>query len=220
MIEQSIAQKFWDMVVVGEDDECWEWQGGCTRAGYGRFSSGRRKEQYAHRFSWELSNGREIPKGQYVLHSCDNPPCVNPAHLRIGTPFDNVQDRVNRYRQPRGERVGGSKLTALKVLRIRLLYARDPSASYTTIADQFGIAVSTVMNVVKGSTWTHLPIFDVKVSKVYRVAKPNAKLTPQQVEEIRASFNDGVPQYILASRYKISRPTVHGIVKRINWKDV
>lgn len=78
------SERFWAKVI--KTGECWEWQGPDQR-GYGIFGWKR-----AHRVSWELHHG-PIPPGQHVLHQCDNPPCVNPEHLWLGTPRDNASDR-------------------------------------------------------------------------------------------------------------------------------
>src|SRR5258708_7787002 len=84
----------------GEND-CWLWCAGKTHDGYGRFNyrnkNNKSKHIMAHRFMWELINGA-IPEGLLVLHSCDNPSCVNPKHLFLGTHVDNMQDMVSKGR--------------------------------------------------------------------------------------------------------------------------
>ena len=76
---------------------CWEWRGKRLPRGYGRLSNGRRCEVYAHRYAWERVNG-PVPEGLLVLHTCDNPGCVNPAHLFVGTFGDNNRDTVAKGR--------------------------------------------------------------------------------------------------------------------------
>jgi hypothetical protein len=83
--------RFWDSVAIGSDDQCWEWQGRFTRQGYGQIRVGSR-QMHAHRVAWSLHNGREPER--LILHHCDNPACVNPAHLYEGTPLDNMRDKV------------------------------------------------------------------------------------------------------------------------------
>lgn len=77
---------------------CHEWSG--TRSDRGYPLLGDKKRTRVHRLSWEIANGRSIPTGQVVRHRCDNPPCVNPDHLRIGTEADNVLDAIRRGRRP------------------------------------------------------------------------------------------------------------------------
>lgn len=87
--------RFWRYVTAGPVDECWVWQGNRNNQGYGMLHVG--KPTYAHRFSYEMANG-PIPPGMFILHSCDNRPCVNPAHLRVGTSLDNMRDMIAKGR--------------------------------------------------------------------------------------------------------------------------
>lgn len=95
--------RFWNK--VDRSGDCWTWQGSRDRKGYGRVSVNQRPV-LAHRFSWTLSHG-PIPDGLCVLHKCDNPPCVNPEHLFLGTIADNNRDMVAKGRHARY----GSKFT-------------------------------------------------------------------------------------------------------------
>ena len=90
-------ERFWNKVMkIVETDECWEWIAFKNKDGYGLFGYNG-KNQKAHRVSWQLHNG-PIPDGLCVLHKCDNPSCVNPNHLFLGTNADNIKDRVNKNR--------------------------------------------------------------------------------------------------------------------------
>jgi hypothetical protein len=93
---ESIAENFWDNVTIGGVGDCWEWLRYTNVDGYGRL---RWNEKYigAHRVAWEKANG-PIPGGMHVLHRCDNPPCVNPSHLFLGTNKDNMDDRDSKGR--------------------------------------------------------------------------------------------------------------------------
>jgi hypothetical protein len=93
--------RFWSKVERSQG--CWLWTGGANEHGYGRFQIGRSRDEasveLAHRYSWRLATALDIPPGLCVLHLCDNPPCVNPDHLVLGTQAANVFDMVQKNRQ-------------------------------------------------------------------------------------------------------------------------
>jgi len=99
-----MPERFWQK--VDKSGDCWLWTGYINPSGYGQFQETSTLSERAHRTSWKLANG-PIPPGMFVCHHCDNPPCVNPAHLFIGTGNDNMADKVAKGRQARGESVGG-----------------------------------------------------------------------------------------------------------------
>jgi len=94
--------RFWKHVPEDQGG-CWLWRSSKMRTGYGTlciWSEGRPKNVYAHRIMWELTNGCTAPKGQYICHYCDNPQCVRPDHLFLGTPTDNIKDCWTKGRHP------------------------------------------------------------------------------------------------------------------------
>lgn len=90
-----VAERFWLKVQMGSPDECWPWRGFCNRGGYGQFGEDG-KLTTAHRVAWRLTFGD--PGKYFVLHTCDNPPCVNPFHLFLGNQKTNMEDMVAKGR--------------------------------------------------------------------------------------------------------------------------
>jgi hypothetical protein len=111
-------------------------------------------EQRTHRWSLILT-GVVIPKGLNSLHHCDNPPCVRPKHLYLGTHGQNVADKIAKDRHARGERVSGAKLTASDVLTIRER-AAGGGVSLAALAREYGIWMGSIWNIVHRRTWKHL----------------------------------------------------------------
>lgn len=143
--KRPLAERFWEKVSKGEG--CWTWTAN-TENGYGRIMNDGQCLKATH-VSWEIHHG-PVPDGQAVLHSCDNPPCVNPAHLFLGTDVDNVADCIEkgRYVQntPLGERHGMFKLTDAQVLEIRSFV----SVKTATLAERFGVHPSTIQSIRAG----------------------------------------------------------------------
>lgn len=115
---------------------CWEWQGTKNFYGYGVLTIDG-QEKRAHRVSYERTKG-PIPEGMVILHSCDNPPCVNPDHLSIGTRFDNRLDAAKKNRLP-------AKLTPEQISRIRT-YGK--SKFQWEIAEEFGVTQSLISRIL------------------------------------------------------------------------
>lgn len=154
---QTLAERFWAKTQVAESG-CIEWTGGSRNEhGYGQFSVKGNKAfpcrmQLAHRVAWYLHTG-QLPDG-HVLHSCDNPACVNPEHLRIGDQFANMQDCVSRGRHGGGARPGErhhqAKLTAEQVREIRALGGVQ---TQRTLAKRFGVSGTTIGAILRGRNW-------------------------------------------------------------------
>lgn len=138
---------------VDKTGECWLWQGTRLRDGYGMIGVRHPKvtQLLVHRVSWELANG-PIPAGRQVLHRCDNPPCVRPDHLFLGTNRANVADRVakGRSRGASRERNAKAKLTSEQVAQIRALYRKG---AHQHLDLRFGVTRSTIYHIARGWTW-------------------------------------------------------------------
>jgi len=157
----TTEERFWSKVDRSAGpDACWPWTA-FTYGGYGRFDWGT-----AHRAAWKLTVG-PIPHGMCVCHHCDNPPCVNPSHLFLGTNRDNIADRDAKGRQAKGVRNGGhlyperlrrgetcynAKLTEPDVMAIRA-----STETNGALARRYSMTTTGVRFVRERRTWKHLP---------------------------------------------------------------
>lgn len=138
---------------VTKTKSCWIWTGTRVSRGYGRVRD-QGQEKYAHRVSYELTKGK-IPKGLCVCHRCDNPSCVRPRHLFLGTMADNMKDRNNKNRHAHGERMGSAKLKPEEIMEIRFLY--DFGMRQQWLGEIYGVFASTISLIVNLKSWAHLP---------------------------------------------------------------
>jgi hypothetical protein len=142
-----------DVARVDDASSCWLWMGWRNKNGYGQVKGGLYRNKTAHRVVWTHVNG-PIPDGLWVLHRCDNPPCVRPDHLFLGTPSDNAADMVAKGRQARGAMKSTTILTADQVREIRLL--RAAGLRQKDIAERFGVCRATIGHILTGRQWTHV----------------------------------------------------------------
>lgn len=131
---------------------CWEWRGGKISAGYGSFTL--YKETYlAHRVAYGVKYGL-IPEGFVICHRCDNPSCINPEHLFLGTMSDNIKDRDTKGRTTRGESQHASKLTRQGVLDIRRKLAEG--VRQKDVAKQYSLHQTTISLIKMRKNWRHI----------------------------------------------------------------
>ena len=143
----SIEQRFFNKVL--RTPGCWLWLGSVDTSGYGLFKLNGVAHK-ATRFVYEATGGY-IPPGLQVMHWCDNPRCVRPDHLSLGTCQDNMNDRNAKQRQARGERSGGAVLKTQDVLEIRASEAHPK-----TLAARFKISLCTIYNIRARRIWRHV----------------------------------------------------------------
>lgn len=152
-----LVTRFWKKVQKGKPNECWLWQ--ATKGGryvkkgrgYGYISPGGKTKKgnsmvAAHRVSWVLHFG-PIPGGLHVLHSCDNPACVNPSHLFLGTNLDNIKDKISKNRHLAGYRKFGADM---------VIAIRADTGTYRVIAGRHGVSAQTVSDIRNRKTWKYL----------------------------------------------------------------
>lgn len=170
--KEILGEKLWAKTTVSASPthckklgSCWEWTGYRHANGYGAMHVDG-KSMYVHRLSWWLSSGRH-PSLSFVLHRCDNPACVRPAHLFLGTHADNNKDRDSKKRQAHGETQGSAKLTDADVNDIRrwleirrrlypTVLRHKGALSNAAKAAQYGIGLSQFGRIANGEDWKHV----------------------------------------------------------------
>lgn len=133
------------------DSGCWIWLR-TTNGRYGHINI-RMKKRYVHRLMYEITRG-SIPKGNFICHKCDNPRCINPAHLFTGTHNDNMKDASVKGRMNLGENHGSSKLTAKDILLIREML--NAGEKQSDIAQHFGVCQTNISHINLGKSWSHV----------------------------------------------------------------
>jgi hypothetical protein len=155
------AERFW--AKVDKSGECWEWTGYLNPTEYGQIKWNG-KAVASHRYSYVLHHPLTIDlleghREIFVCHRCDNPRCVNPAHLFLGSCADNNKDRAAKGRnnspKQKGEKNGNSKLTETQVREIRNKYANG-GISYQQLAIEYGVDKSSIGLIIRRETWSHL----------------------------------------------------------------
>jgi hypothetical protein len=175
MLDQKYVNRFWTYVNVAGPDDCWEWTGAKTkRMGHGYFNiklNGKLKQTGAHRVSLMIQ-GITIPQGMVVMHSCDNPRCVNPNHLQLGTFKDNTYDMMLKGRakhfggkdKHKGENHPNAILNENIVKQIKseiIILDNIPGrktnkTNFAVIAKKYNVSIDTIRDIGYGKTWTHV----------------------------------------------------------------
>jgi hypothetical protein len=231
-------ERFWGRVDKRGHDECWNWKHRVNKSGYGEVrywaNADRGRYQSAHRISWELVHG-PLPKTPYggyhgtvIAHTCDNRRCVNPAHLFATTQKWNLDDCLAKGRGNKafGERAGKTELTEGEVLAIRHDAARGMDRA--ALAKRHDVCSQTIVDIVVGKTWAHLPLTTRTVAKAPREynRKPNrtsfqkgSKGNPGPKPERRTADYDAIRALLSsgASYREIARKTgtTHTTVRRV-----
>lgn len=199
-------------------NDCWLWIGGVKDKNrnnnriYGAFRLSSYESIASHRFSYEYYYG-PIPQGLLVCHKCDNPLCINPYHLFLGTVQDNNLDKLNKGRQ-------SSILTKEIVIEILDKINNNILLNYTQISSQYGVCESNINSILCGNHWKH-------VTKNYNLEElknklkySTRKLNDEKVKEIKLRIKNGERQQDIADNYNIARQTVSDIKLGKRWKHI
>ncbi len=146
-LDSSTLERFWSK--VDKTDNCWNWTACLFKDGYGQFKLNRKKVK-SHRVSYFIAYG-DFSKELLVCHTCDNPSCVNPLHLFLGTPADNSKDRNSKNRQVKGINVNTAKLNPIQIKSIKSEYA--VGATQTYLAEKYKIAQTGISGIIRGKSW-------------------------------------------------------------------
>ena len=210
--------------------DCWIWQRGRNTGGYGTLFWGD-KRWYAHRLAYTLANG-PIPKGLHVCHKCDNPPCINPGHLFVGTARDNALDMVRKGRhryilptvRPRGGQGSRTSVNESQVIEMR--EKRAAGALLKDLAREYGMTNQGVRAICRGVNWAHVGgprvMYADPATYIARGERiSSSKLAPDDVRSIRRRYAEKSATVIeMAAEYSMTRRGIYKIINRENWAEV
>ena len=211
-------ERFWKS--VRKTDTCWLWGAGRDKDGYGRFKATicGVETRFATRYSYMLHTGEILDSSVLILHSCDNPPCVNPDHLSAGSPMENTHDMMRK-----GRHKAGNAAQALKVQKITDDQVREilrDKRRYVEIAAEYGLSYQHIVEIKTRTSRGNVQIDPAEIIRGRRGARGverSKHLTEEDILAIRASSEGPTA---LSKVYKVTAATVCDIQKRRSWKHV
>lgn len=222
-------ERFWSKVDrtpgQGPKGECWTWTGTRLPKGYGVLAI-RRKDRGAYQYvatrvAWMIAHGRD-PGNDLMRHNCNYPPCIRPEHLLTGSPANNSEGMVREERQSRGEQHWRAKFRDSDIPKIRQVYCDDKKLSCAELAKRYGVESENIRLIATGASYSHLsgPISADNRERRQGENHAIAKLTNEQVREIRRLDAAGVPRKRLAISFGVSHGNVGAICRRTAWRHV
>lgn len=157
MLSPTVSERFHEKYHTEPNSGCWLWVGASNKNGYGAIQTGlwkKSKVEPAHRVSYKIFHGVELASSQVICHRCDNPSCVNPDHLFLGTHADNAADKVKKGRHIIGDKCWNAKITEKDVLEIRRL--RDAGVSCGILANKYLVNRETIRLIGTRKNWSHV----------------------------------------------------------------
>lgn len=228
MIESNF-EYIQNRIVIDLETKCWNWTGTLCKDGYGKCKR-KGKTYRTHRLSYEYYKG-EFDNNLYVCHSCDNPKCVNPDHLWLGTHFHNELDKTLKGRRspspsishphliPKGEKIWSSKLTKEVVEEIYKLGLKNYTAKQILDKLNLKLHTSTINRIMTGKSWAHLNlaekygVYSVDLREKNSATKLNKKIVAN-IKQSRLSKKE------LSEKYNVTVSTISYILSGKTWKDV
>jgi len=219
---KTILKDFLKFIIQDEkhlQNQCWLWLGGKDKNKYGK-----KNGVAAHRIMWMYSRNKEIPNNLIIRHTCDNPPCVNPFHLRFGTIQDNANDMKNRGRSLFGEKHPDALLTDEQVKNI--LYDLYYGKSIISIAKNYNVPEIIISKIANGHTRKHLfkQLEQEHIDQIRNNCNKNQlrnKLSENNVKNIRELFKTGKYTYTsLSKQFNVRVTTISNIINNLSWNNI
>lgn len=210
--KMTTEERFWEKVDIRGTSECWEWCASKRSGEYGQFSIAG-KTYKANRIAYEFFYG-SFDKSLFVLHECDNPGCVNPAHLFLGSHTDNMKDMVTKKRSACGENHGRAVLSEKDVIDIVDLY-NSGQHTHDSIAALYGVDSPAIYKILNGRTWAEITGINFSKSGLVK------KLSEKEVIEIVDLYRTGdYSQKQISEFFCVGKTAIGNILTGKNWSHV